>query len=77
MEIRKETKWLCENAHALERFSGKWVMFSALEGIMKKDESLTRLLRSAQALHVTDKPFIFHVPSKRELSSPLPSARRR
>jgi hypothetical protein len=77
MEIKKETRWLCENAHALERFSGKWVMFSVMEGIVKKDESLTRLLRSARKLRMAERPYVFHVPSKRELSAPLPGARRR
>ena len=76
MEIRKETKWLCENAHALERYSGQWILFNA-DGLVKKDESLSRLLRSAGAAPVSAKPFVFHVPSKRELSSPLPAARRR
>lgn len=77
MGIRKETRWLCENARALEQFSGKWVMFSVEEGLVRKDGSLPRLLRSTKGLRVTDKPFIFHVPSKRELDSPLPSGRRR
>jgi hypothetical protein len=77
MEIRPENKWLCENARSLERFSGKWVMFSVIEGIVKKDESLTRLLRSARKLPSTGRPFVFHVPSKRELSAPLPGSPRR
>ena len=76
MEMRKETKWLCQNAHALERYSGKWVLFDAA-GVVKKDESLAKLLRTWETLHVSDKPFVFHVPSKRELASPLPAARRR
>jgi hypothetical protein len=75
MEIRKETKWLCENARALERFSGQWVLFNA-DGLVKKDGSLSRLLRAAET-QVTAKPFVLHVPSKRELENPLPASRRR
>lgn len=77
MDVKNETRWLCENAHALERFSGKWVMFSVMEGIVKKDESLTRLLRSARKMRISERPFVFHVPSKRELSAPLVGSRRR
>ncbi|MBV9080396.1 MAG: hypothetical protein JO102_04670 [Elusimicrobia bacterium] len=77
MEIRKETKWLCENARALERFSGKWVMFSAMEGLVRNDESLKRLMRAARKIRLSEKPFVFHVPSKDELAQPLPGARRR
>jgi hypothetical protein len=77
MDIRKETKWLCENAHALEQYSGKWVMFSVGEGVVRKGDSLPRLLREARNLHMAEKPFVFHVPSKRELAAPLPGARRR
>jgi hypothetical protein len=77
MEIKTETKWLCQNARVLERFSGKWVMFSVMEGIVKKDGSLTRLLRTASKLGMQERPFVFHVPSKRELAAPLIGSRRR
>jgi hypothetical protein len=77
MNIRPENKWLCENARALERFSGKWVMFSVLDGIVKDDPSLSRLMRAARKLPAHERPFVFHVPSKRDLSAPLPGAHRR
>ncbi len=76
MEIRKETKWLCENAHALERFSGKWVMFDVTGGVVKKDDSLMRLLRTTDRRAV-ERPYVLHVPSKKDLSVPLPGTRRR
>ena len=77
MEIRSETKWLCENARALERFSGKWVMFTVMEGLLKKDASLTRLLRESGNKPGNDRPFVFHVPSKQELAAPVARSRRR
>lgn len=70
MEICKTTKWLCENAHTLERYSGKLVLFNTF-GVMKKGSSLGSLLRSANINRITEKSFVFHVPSKRELANPL------
>lgn len=69
MEMRKETKWLCENARALEQFSGQWVMFNAGEGTFRKNESLSRLLKSAPSESPGARPFVFHVPSKRALAA--------
>jgi len=68
MDIRQETKWLCENARELERYSGQWVMFNAGEGTFKKNESLSRLLKSAPSAQ-SERPFVFHVPSKRALAA--------
>jgi len=77
MDMRQETRWLCENARALERFSGKWVLFCPDTGFVNKGASLSRLLRSAATTQVTDRPFVFHVPSKRELSLAYLAPRRR
>lgn len=73
MQLQKETKWLCENAKGLEKFSGQWVLFSAKEGLVGCGESLAQVLKAAR--HKKDKhtPFVFHVPSKEELVvAPLP-----
>lgn len=70
MEICKKSKWLCENAHTLERYSGKLVVFDTV-GSVKKSSSLSALLRSAEINQIVNKPFVFHVPSKRELANPL------
>lgn len=77
MEIRKETKWLCENARALERFAGQWVVFDTTKGLVNKGDSLMRLLRDASKPPVKDPPFVFHVPSKTELDAPRLGHRRR
>lgn len=76
MEIRKETKWLCENSHALERYSGKWVMFDTNGGTVRESGSLAHLLRGPRPAG-PEKSFVLHVPSKRELLEPRPVVRRR
>jgi hypothetical protein len=77
MKIRNETKWLCENARDLERYSGQWVMFTTMQGVVRKNDSLTRLLKESKNEPMREKPFVFHVPSKQELAAPLIGARRR
>lgn len=75
MKIQKETKWLCENARNLERFSGKWVMFSTHEGVVSKGASLDHVLKSARRKRSSKSPYVFHVPSKDELGIPLPGVK--
>ena len=76
MDLRKETRWLCENAKALEQFSGQWVMFDSAEGLVAKGGSLNRILKATRRRHV-QKPFVFHVPSRRELERPLLAVRKK
>ena len=73
MDICKETKWLCENAKSLEKYSGQWVVFSATRGLVGKASTLNNALRSFRHAK-SSQPFLFHVPSKEELVSPLPVA---
>lgn len=65
--ITKETKWLCEHSRALERFSGKWVVFSAKEGMVAQSASLNKIIKVTSKFKKAGKPFVFHVPSKDEL----------
>ncbi len=60
MNLTKETQWLCEHARTLEKFSGQCVVFTTKDGLVsgKKKSNET--------------PFLFHVPSKDELNSPVP-----
>lgn len=74
MNICKETKWLCENAKSLEKYSGQWVVFSANEGIVDRAGSLSAVLKSFRHMKSKSAPFLFHVPSQEELISPLPVA---
>ncbi len=69
MEIRNETKWLCQNARTLEGHSGKWVMFDAQQGFVRQGPSLATLLQKA-SLPGEAKRFVLHVPSKQELLKP-------
>ena len=77
MEIVKETKWLCENAKNLEKFSGQWVMFSVEEGVVGNSASLRSVLKTGRKLRGMDRPFVFHVPSPEEFASPIPSVRKK
>lgn len=77
MEIKEETKWLCEHARSLEKFSGKWVMFSVNEGIVNSGFSLDKILKSSRKIDRGDRPFVLHVPSKKELTSPFVVARKK
>ena len=74
MDICKETKWLCENAKSLEKFSGQWVVFSAHDGLKDHAGSLEGVLKSFRHAKSKAAPFLFHVPSKEELVSPIPVA---
>lgn len=74
MNICKETKWLCENAKSLEKYSGQWVVFSAGAGLLSCSDTLPPALKSVRHTKSSSNPFLFHVPSKAELVSPLPVA---
>lgn len=71
MDVCKETKWLCENAKTLEKFAGQWVSFTAHDGIVSTNLSFDRLKK------IKPSAFVFHVPSKEELGSPLPVAKKK
>ena len=75
MNLTKETKWMCEHASALEKFSGKMVMFNVPEGVVSKGSTLDQVLHSAKKKKYDEQPFLFHVPSKDELQSPVPVIR--
>ena len=75
MNPTKETKWLCENSRALEKFSGKLVMFSVMKGVLYEGASLDSMMRANKKIKLHNKPFVFHVPSKSELDSPVPIIR--
>jgi hypothetical protein len=67
MSQKNETRWLCENASALEKFPGQWIMFSVREGIVNKGDSLDKVLRNGRRAKNGTRPYIFHVPSKDEM----------
>jgi hypothetical protein len=71
MEVKEETKWLCEHAKSLEKFSGQWVVFSPEEGLVGSGGSLIKVLKNARRLPNQKKPFVLHVPSKQELNTPF------
>ncbi|MFN0118000.1 MAG: DUF5678 domain-containing protein [Elusimicrobiota bacterium] len=75
MTLKQETRWLCQNAKRLEKFSGQWVAFHVEEGIVSKGNSLKRILDMTFSKN-SRQPFVFHVPSKKELLSPLPIIRK-
>ncbi|MCB4757445.1 MAG: DUF5678 domain-containing protein [Elusimicrobia bacterium] len=77
MKLQKETKWLCENSRALERFAGKWVAFCVNEGLVAKGASLDSILRCAKKRKLSRRSFVFHVPSKDELHIPFPYSERK
>jgi len=68
MAVMSETKWLCRNSRELEKFSGQWVLFSAEEGVLRCDASLEKLLVEAKGIRSRPRPFVLHVPSKKEMS---------
>lgn len=74
MDICKDTKWLCENAKSLEKYAGQWVVFCSSRGLVGKAGSLNTALRSFRHAKSSTHPFLFHVPSKEELVSPIPVA---
>jgi hypothetical protein len=71
MELKRETKWFCAHSKTLERFSGQWVLFNATQGLVGSGASLHKILHSARRQPARRAPFVFHVPSKKELSRPV------
>jgi hypothetical protein len=78
MNICKQTKWLCENAKSLEKFAGQLVAFSATRGIVGRGESFDSIFnKSSRPKKSTPAPYVFHVPSKEELASPIPVVKKK
>ena len=70
MDICKQTKWLCENTRRLERFAGSWVAFSPEKNRVHAGP-FKQVMRFCHGKR-TQIPFLFHVPSKTDLRTPLP-----
>ena len=75
MNPTKETRWLCEHSKVLEKFSGKCVVFNIMEGVVSDGESTEKFLWGIKKMKPQGKPFLFHVPSKDELTTPMPVIR--
>ncbi len=72
MRLTKECKWFCEHASQLEKFSGEWVMFRVEEGIVCHGPTLNSVMNTVRKMKRNlTKPYIFHVPSREELSVPM------
>ena len=71
MSLTKETKWLCEHAKVLEKYSGQWILFDIQEGVLSSGPSIDHLMAHPKKVKGKKEPFIFHVPSKDDLLSPL------
>jgi hypothetical protein len=69
--MRKENKWLCENARSLERYSGQWVSFCPRAGVLSRGTSLSRVLRPSTRAAI-GAPFVFHVPSRTQIGFYIP-----
>ena len=73
MKMRRESRWICENAQRLEeKYAGRWVIFNANEGVVSSGPDLGSILKAAKRSRAAV-PFVFHVPSRDELSAPLPA----
>lgn len=66
--MRRDVKWLCEHAQALEKYSGRGVVCHPQEGRVRPVSSLSK---------IDPNSFFFHVPSKKELAAPLIVARKK
>ena len=69
--MKDNMKWLCDNAQLLEKFSGRWIIFNSHQGVVSANSSLPKALKSCPKTTETEKPSVFHVPSKRELDRPV------
>lgn len=69
-----EVVWLCENARRLEEYSGKWVMFSTDQGVLKSGENLTEVFNASKS---RKEHFVFHVPCREDLVAALPASPRK
>lgn len=77
MRTKDATRWLCENARELEKFSGQWVSFNVNEGVVSKGASLENVLKHTQLKKKKDVPFVLFVPSKNEMGIPFPALKRK
>lgn len=69
--MKNEVKWFCEHAHSLEKFSGQCVVFHP------HHDRIDVLKTTLSSRDHQEKKYVFHVPSKKELSSPLLIARKK
>ncbi len=60
--MRLDVKWLCEHTRTLEKYSGRSVVCHPQEGRINAAFALEKIPSSS---------FVLHVPSKKELSSPV------
>ena len=69
---RNDTESLCEMAGALERFAGQCVVMNPGKRVICGSFSMDVLSRETHKSKWKGKPFVFHVPSKEEVGSPIP-----
>lgn len=75
MNMNREAKWMCENSKELERFAGQWVLFTPGQGIVGCAHSLKVALAKVNKHQHREKPYMFHVPTSKELGFPFPVSR--
>jgi hypothetical protein len=58
----------------LEQYAGKCVLFKPGQGVLCETTSISMdvLIKESAKIKIKGKPFVFHVPSKEELGSPIP-----
>ncbi len=63
---KKELEWLSEHESDLESHSGKWIAFTAEEGILASGETVKQVMEEARRKHKVESPTVFLVPRKDE-----------
>jgi len=60
-------EWLSANEQELEKFAGQWIALLEKQGVISSGPTLEAALHKARLAKVSGSPYVFKVPSVREL----------
>lgn len=63
----KGLQWLNANEQQLEKFSGRWIAFLEKKGVISSGGTLEEALRKARPSKASESPYVFKVPSQKDL----------
>ena len=62
---KEELDWLSKNSKEIEKYSGKWIAFTAKKGILASSKNLREVMEITKKKNIKE-PTVFKVPRKDE-----------
>ncbi len=62
-------QWLNANERELQKFAGRWIAFLEKRGVISSGSTLEEALKKAGKLKFHGSPYVFKVPSSKELKN--------